>query len=94
MTKPNEFDYPTSGDYTRALEAYCDAQAVEIERLHEGWHKANGEVLDTALELTTLRAAAQQALEWFEWFHGDKTQSAATGTDVHEALTNALKGTA
>ena len=50
-------------------------------------------VLDKyATKITTLRAAAQQALEWFEWVHGDKAQNAYLSTEVQDALTAALKG--
>jgi len=63
--------------------ALADRDA-EIAVLRADWKKVTH-------ENGIVRAAAQQALEWFEWLNGDKTQGAATGTDVHDALTAALK---
>jgi len=53
---------------------------------------ADGKVpntFDPYAELTTLRAAAQQALEWFAYFHDEG--GTAFSTNVQDTLTAALK---
>ena len=70
MKRPIEHEYNSFVSYARELEKYCDWQESEIEQIEATARirRVRNEVLEA--ELTTLRTAAQQALNALKGWPG------------------------
>lgn len=68
-----------------------EADAKEIERLNAGWHKANCDTLDKALESDALKAAAKLALDRLNGSQPGEYAYSDSMLEARDALENVLR---